>query len=350
LRLLVTGGAGFIGSAFVRLRLRSTDDAIVILDKLTYAGSLDRLADVRADPATGPRLELVEGDILDVSLVESLVEVADAVVNFAAESHVDRSLEAPHAFATTNIVGVYVLLEAIRRAQAGSARSIRMVQVSTDEVYGHVAAGIRRESDPVAPTNPYAATKASADLVTLGYHATYAVDCVITRGVNTFGPFQHPEKLIPLLITNALRDSVLPLYGDGMQQRDWLYVTDHAEAVARILDHGDAGQIYNIDGTGQRDNRSIAQAVVTMLGRDPALIRSIADRAGHDRRYAVDATRLRAIGWQPQVSFDHGLAQTVAWYVRNEEWWRRMKSGPWQDYYARQYDERIARSVPLADE
>jgi dTDP-glucose 4,6-dehydratase len=344
MRLLVTGGAGFIGSAFVRRRLASTDDRVVVLDKLTYAGNLENLATVARDEAETGRYAFVRGDIADPDVVGRLVAECDAVLNFAAESHVDRSILDPTSFLRTDVLGVQVLLEAIRTSAEGG-RQIRFVQVSTDEVYGSIASGFSREGDQLAPRSPYAAAKAGAELLVGAYRTTYALDCLVTRGSNTYGPYQHPEKVVPLFVTNALEDRPLPLYGDGMQRRDWLFVDDHADAIGLVLDRGQPGEVYNVAGGQERTNREMTAAILEQLGKPWTLVRSVPDRPGHDRRYAMDGARLEALGWRPRVDFDEGIQRTVAWFRDNPEWWRAIKRGDWNDYYERQYGERLASSV-----
>ncbi len=349
--LLVTGGAGFIGSAFVRdILARDDGTRITVLDKLTYAGNEANLAPVGADPEQAARYRFVKGDIADAALVAPLVAEADAVVNFAAESHVDRSILDPEAFLLTGVIGVHVLLEAVRReaarAAAGErATAPRFVQVSTDEVYGSVETGHSREDDPLAPRSPYAAAKAAGELLVRSYHVTYGTDVVTTRGSNTYGPYQHPEKLIPLFVTNAIDDAPLPLYGDGLQRRDWLYVSDHAGAVAFVLHHGEPGAVYNIPGEAELPNRDVVRMLLEQLGKPWALVRQVEDRPGHDRRYAMDGARLSALGWRNRTPFATGLAATVDWFVANEAWWRAIRSGDWDAYYERQYGDRLAGSV-----
>jgi dTDP-glucose 4,6-dehydratase len=340
MRLLVTGGAGFIGSTFVARRLGATADSIVVLDKLTYAGSRENLAPIETDTELGPRLRFVHGDICDAGIVAPLVAAADAVVNFAAETHVDRSIAAADDFLRTGVIGLNVLLEAAR------ASGRRLVQVSTDEVYGTIESGAADEDWPLKPRSPYAAAKAAGDLLCLAFHVTHGTDVVISRGANTYGPRQHPEKLVPLFITNALDDEPLPLYGDGQQRRDWLFVDDHADAIALLLEHGEPGGVYNVPGGDERVNRDVAQAILAATGRPAHLLRHVADRAGHDRRYAMTGERLAALGWQPQVDFSDGLARTVAWYSDNRDWWRRARGTGWADYYERQYGRRLAESTP----
>lgn len=349
--LLVTGGAGFIGSAFVRELLARRDGTrIIVLDKLTYAGSESNLAAVRDDAEQAARYRFVRGDICDADIVEPLVAEADAIVNFAAESHVDRSILDPEAFLRTGVIGVHVLLEAIRReaarAEAGERPTApRYLQVSTDEVYGSVAEGRSREGDALAPRSPYAAAKAAGELLIRSYCVTYGTDAVVTRGANTYGPFQHPEKLIPLFVTNALDDQPLPLYGDGMQRRDWLYVSDHAGAIEHVLRHGVAGEVYNLPGELEVPNREIVKRLLEELGKPWSLVRTVEDRPGHDRRYAMDGSKIAALGWKNRVGFDAGIAATVAWFRDNEAWWRTVKSGDWDAYYARQYGARLAGST-----
>ena len=349
-RLLVTGGAGFIGSCFVRDTLVRRDGTeVVVLDKLTYAGNRANLAAVEADPEQASRFTFVTGDIADAAVVGPLVAEVDAVINFAAESHVDRSIFDPAAFLRTDVMGVHVLLEACRlerdRAVAGKRSAApRFLQVSTDEVYGSVETGASREDDRLQPRSPYSAAKAAGELLVQSYFVTYGLDIVVTRGSNTYGPFHHPEKLIPLFITNAIDDLPLPLYGDGLQQRDWLYVSDHAGAIGHVLEHGVAGQVYNVSGQNERTNRQVVTDLLNRLDKPWSLVRLVADRPGHDRRYAMDGSRLAALGWTNKVGFDDGLAATVAWYVENQAWWRAIKSGDWDAYYDRQYGRRLADS------
>jgi dTDP-glucose 4,6-dehydratase len=349
-RLLVTGGAGFIGSCFVRDTLARRDGtSIVVIDKMTYAGNRANLAPVEADPEQAARFRLVVGDIADPAVVAPLVSEADAVVNFAAESHVDRSILDPEAFLRTDVLGVHVLLEACRveqqRAAAGDRPvAPRFLQVSTDEVYGSVETGESREDDRLEPRSPYSAAKAAGELLVRSYFVTYGLDAVVTSGANTYGPYHHPEKLIPLFITNAIDDQQLPLYGDGLQRRDWLYVADHAGAIGHVLEHGLAGQTYNVPSGNERTNRDVVVALLRRLGKPWSLVRQVEDRPGHDRRYAMDGARLAALGWRNKTSFETGLAATVDGYLNNEVWWRPIKSGEWNDYYRRQYQARLAGS------
>jgi dTDP-glucose 4,6-dehydratase len=350
-RLLVTGGAGFIGSCFVRDVLARRDGThITVLDKMTYAGNRANLAPAEADPEEAARLRFVVGDIADAAVVAPLVAEIDAIVNFAAESHVDRSILDPEAFLRTDVMGVHVLLVAVRveaeRARRGErAVAPRMLQVSTDEVYGSVETGESREGDLLEPRSPYSAAKAAGELLVRSYFVTYGMDVVITRGSNTYGPYHHPEKLIPLFITNAIDDQPLPLYGDGLQLRDWLYVADHAGAIGHVLEHGVAGETYNVPGDNERTNRDVVTALLADLGKPWSLVRQVEDRPGHDRRYAMDGSRLAALGWTNRMPFERGLAATIAWYRANQDWWRAIKSGEWTDYYQRQYGARLAGST-----
>jgi dTDP-glucose 4,6-dehydratase len=348
--LLVTGGAGFIGSCFVRDVLARRDGTrITVLDKLTYAGNRVNLAPVEADPEQAARLRFVVGDIADPEIVGPLVAESDAVINFAAESHVDRSILEPVDFLRTDVLGVHVLLEACRTEQQRAQReeratAPRFLQVSTDEVYGSVEKGESHEDDRLDPRSQYSAAKAGGELLARSYFVTYGLDVLVTRGSNTYGPYQHPEKLIPLFITNAIDSQQLPMYGDGRQRRDWLYVADHAGAIGHVLEHGRAGEAYNIPGSNERANREVVKAMLAQLGKPWGLVRSVADRPGHDRRYAMDATKLGALGWQNRTPFEEGLAATVNWYLANEAWWRPIKSGEWEEYYRRQYSARLAGS------
>ncbi|MDW7982102.1 MAG: dTDP-glucose 4,6-dehydratase [Thermomicrobium sp.] len=335
-RLLVTGGAGFIGSHFVRLALARGIPEIVVLDKLTYAGSLLNLEGLLDDP----RVRFLQGDIADPEAVAAASEGCDAVVNFAAETHVDRSLLEAAAFVQTNVWGTLVLLE-----QATRQGVSRFVHVSTDEVYGEVLEGAASEQDPLRPRNPYAASKAAAEHFAFAYWASYGLPVLVTRGCNTYGPYQHPEKFIPLAITNLLSGQPIPIYGDGAQQRDWLYVDDHCRAIWTVLLRGEPGQVYNIGASQHRPNRAVAEAIVALLGASPRAIVHVADRPGHDRRYAVDWRRLAALGWYPRVSFEEGLARTVTWYCQRQDWWRARRDAAFAAYYENNYRGR-APSLP----
>jgi dTDP-glucose 4,6-dehydratase len=320
MRWVVTGGLGFIGSHFIRLALRERPALeIVNLDAMTYAGNPANLRDLEDEP----RYRFIKGDICDAAAVrETIGDKADALVNFAAETHVDRSIEDPRSFLQTDALGTQVLLEALR-----SGRVSRFVQVSTDEVYGHVPEGASREGDPLRPRSPYAASKAAADLLTLAYHTTYGVPALITRGSNTYGPNQYPEKIVPLFITNLLERRRVPVYGDGQQIRDWLYVEDHARAVLCVLDRGVPGNAYNVGGGFARTNMELTRALVEGCGRSMTdAVEHVTDRPGHDRRYALDCSRIAALGWRPTVAFDDGIARTIEWYRANEAWWRPLKS------------------------
>ncbi len=336
-RWIVTGGSGFIGSAFVRLVLAERPHVhIVNLDALTYAGNPANLASVEANL----RYRFVHGNICDVAAVDDAIGAGvDAIVNFAAETHVDRSILAPEEFLRTDILGTHVLLEAVRKHSIA-----RFLQVSTDEVYGHVAAGQSRESDAIAPRSPYAASKAGGDLQVFAYHTTYDTPVLVTRGSNTYGPYQYPEKLIPLFVTNLLDDESVPVYGDGLQVRDWLHVEDHARGILHVLEHGEVGNAYNIGGGNPRTNLEITRRLLAACGRSfETHVRHVLDRPGHDRRYALDCSKAKALGWSPRHEFETALIETVTWYRANEAWWRAIKNGTFADYYKRQYAERGAR-------
>jgi dTDP-glucose 4,6-dehydratase len=329
-RLLVTGGCGFIGSAFVRLALARGAE-VVNIDKLTYAGNPANLADVADDEA----YRFVHADIADAAAVAQAVQGVDAVVNLAAESHVDRSILDPSEFIRTDVVGTAVLLDAARRAGVR-----RFVQVSTDEVYGSIPTGAFRETDHISPSSPYSASKAGGDLQVLAWNRTFGLDAVITRGSNTYGPRQYPEKLIPLFVTNALDGLPLPVYGDGMQVRDWIHVDDHCAGIWTAMELGAAGEVYNVGGGNEEPNMEITRRILELTGADESLVRSVADRAGHDRRYSLDTTKLRGLGWAPQVDFADGLADTVTWYREHRDWWEPIKSGEYRRYYEEQYGGR----------
>jgi dTDP-glucose 4,6-dehydratase len=328
--ILVTGGAGFIGSNFVHLVRRERPDwKIVVLDKLTYSGRKENLADVLCDG----QVQFVKGDICNEKAVTKAMQDCEIVFNFAAETHVDRSLQDGGSFVQTNVYGVYTLLEAAR------AKGVeRFVQVSTDEVYGEVNEGFSLETDALAPRSPYSAAKAGGELIAQSYYVSHGVPVIITRGSNTFGTHQFPEKLIPLFITNALDDKPLPLYGDGLQQRDWIYAEDHAAAILKAAEDGQPGEIYNVGGGNQQTNRAITSRILQLLDKPDSLIETVADRPGHDRRYALDCSKIKALGWEPQYDFEDALRQTVDWYLANQTWWRVIKeSKSFAEYYQKNY-------------
>jgi dTDP-glucose 4,6-dehydratase len=333
----VTGGLGFIGSHFIRLVLHERPDVTVVnFDAITYAANLTNLADV----AHLPSYHFVKGDIADASAVAAALThyEPDVIVNFAAETHVDRSILDAEAFLRTDILGTHVLLEAVRKFNIR-----RFLQVSTDEVYGDVETGTSSESAPLAPRSPYAASKAGGDLQVLAYVTTYGLPALITRGSNTFGSHQFPEKLIPLFATNLFEDRAVPLYGDGLQIRDWLHVEDHACGILHALEHGDDGAIYNIGGGNPRTNLEITQLLVDLCGRSfETHVRHVTDRPGHDRRYALDCSKIRKLGWSPRHEFSVALSNTVCWYRENEAWWRPLKGADFNAYYVRQYSGRGA--------
>jgi dTDP-glucose 4,6-dehydratase len=334
MRLLITGGAGFIGSNFVRLTLEEyPEDSVTVLDKLTYAGNPANLEDIRE------RIAFVHGDIADEDLANDLVAQADAVVNFAAETHVDRSIEDPDAFIRTNVQGTKTLLEAARNRPG-----CRYLQVSTDEVYGAVLTGHSKESDALDPRSPYSAAKAGGDLLVRSYFVSYGLDAVITRGANTIGPFQYPEKVVPLFVTNAIDDQPLPIYGQGVAVRDYVYVRDHCEGIDVALRNGKSGEIYNIGASRELNTHEVADRVLGLLNKPASLKRLVEDRPGHDRRYSVDWAKIKALGWHPRHSLDETFAKTVAWYVEHQDWWRAIKTGEFRAFYERWYGQRLAAS------
>jgi dTDP-glucose 4,6-dehydratase len=326
MRLLVCGGAGFIGSNFVRLRVREHGDQVTVLDKLTYAGRRENLADL------GDEIDFFCGAIEDPEAVAAaLAGGAEAIVNFAAETHVDRSIADPEAFIITNMQGTHVLLEAARR------RGLRYLQVSTDEVYGSIAEGSFTESSPLAPSSPYSATKTGADLLVSSYFHTYGLDARICRGSNNYGPYQYPEKLIPLMILNAMAGDRLPVYGDGRQVRNWLFVQDFAAGIGHVLEHGAPGEVYNCGGPDECENIEVVRRIVALTGAREDQIEFVTDRPGHDRRYSLSAAKLQALGWRARVGFAEGLERTVAWYRDNQWWWGPIRAGAYRDYYERHY-------------
>lgn len=334
-RILVTGGAGFIGSNFTRYVLREHRDwEVTNLDNLTYAGNLENLTDVESDN----RYRFIKGDIADRELVDKLLGQAfDVVVNFAAESHVDRSILDPSPFIKTNVQGTQVLLEGARQ------HGVKLfLQISTDEVYGSLGTkGKFGEDSPSLPNSPYAASKAAADCLCRAYYYTYDLPVIIARCSNNYGPFQFPEKLIPLTITNALEDKPIPIYGDGLNVRDWIHAEDHCRALGLMIEHGKTGELYNIGGNNERTNLELVQHILDIMGKSHSLITFVADRPGHDRRYALDTSKIeRELGWRPAMPFEAGLRNTIGWYIENEPWWRRIKSGEYIEYYRRMYSQR----------
>jgi dTDP-glucose 4,6-dehydratase len=332
MKLLVCGGAGFIGSHFVRIRAREHGDEVTVLDKLTYAGREENLADVRDTPG----FRFVHGAIEDPAAVADAIEGADAVVNFAAETHVDRSISEPDAFVKTHSVGTYTLLEGARRA------GVRYVQVSTDEVYGSIEEGTFTEESPLAPSSPYSATKAGADLLVGSYFHTFGMETLIVRGSNNYGPYQYPEKLIPLMVLNALHGDKLPVYGDGRQVRNWIHATDFARAIGHVLDHGRPGEVYNAGGPDECPNLDVVHRIIELTGGSEDLIEYVTDRPGHDRRYSLSSEKVRGLGWEPRVRFHDGLAETVQWYRDNTGWWDPIRSGEYRAYYERQYGRALS--------
>jgi dTDP-glucose 4,6-dehydratase len=336
MKILVTGGAGFIGSNFIRYMLKQHKDyKIINLDKLTYAGNLENLKDVEDNP----NYIFINGDITDKNLVESLFFSYDIdyVINFAAESHVDRSIEDPQIFLKTNVIGTQVLLDTSKKVNVK-----KFLQVSTDEVYGSLGpTGYFTEQSPLSPNSPYSASKASADLLVKAYAHTYGLPVNITRCSNNYGPHQFPEKLIPLMIINAMNDKDLPVYGDGLNIRDWIYVEDHCRAIDMILHHGTVGEIYNIGGNNERTNIDIVKYILKEIGKPESLIKYVKDRPGHDRRYAIDSTKIQEeLGWKPLYSFEEGMKKTIKWYLDNKGWWQKIITGEYRDYYAKMYANR----------
>jgi dTDP-glucose 4,6-dehydratase len=335
MKILVTGGAGFIGSCFVRLALQDASTEIVNIDKLTYAGNLENLASV----ADNPHYRFQKADICDLDGLRLILEETkpDAVVHFAAESHVDRSIFSPEPVFETNLRGTFNLLESMRARPVG-----RFIHVSTDEVYGSLEAPLEADENfPLQPSSPYSASKAGSDLLALGYFKTYKLPVMVTRASNNYGPYQFPEKLIPLMISNALEDKALPVYGDGMQVRDWLYVEDHCRALLAILEKGRDGEIYNIGGNRSVANRWVIEQILEITGKPASLMTTVTDRPGHDRRYALSSGKLsKETGWSPQMDFERGLRGTVDWYRAHDQWVRDVKSGEYQSYYARNYENR----------
>jgi dTDP-glucose 4,6-dehydratase len=333
--LMVTGGAGFIGSNFVRYMLgKHPEYNVLVYDKLTYAGNLDNLLDVAGDA----RYSFVRGDICDAAAVTEAMQAhqIDTVVNFAAETHVDRSIMDPDAFIMTDVYGTYTLLEVARRLGVE-----RYHQISTDEVYGHIEGDHRsQETDNLAPRSPYAASKASGDLMVLAYYVTYGLPVTLTRGANNIGPYQYPEKVIPLFVTNAIDNQALPVYGDGKQRRDYQYVIDHCEGIDVVLQRGKSGEVYNVGTGSEMENLRMVEILLDELGKPASLIQHVEDRPGHDRRYCLNVDKLRALGWQPGYTHEEAIRATVRWYAANEWWWRKIKSGEFKEYYRRLYGGR----------
>jgi dTDP-glucose 4,6-dehydratase len=334
MKLLVCGGAGFIGSTYTRQRVLEHGDEVTVLDKLTYAGREENLREV----AEHPGFRFMRGAIEDPAAVAAAIAAGspEAIVNFAAETHVDRSITEPDAFVATHALGTYVLLEAARE------HGLRYLQVSTDEVYGSIEEGTFTEDSPLRPSSPYSATKAGADLLVQAYVHTYGLPALICRGSNNYGPYQYPEKLIPLMILNALHGDSLPVYGDGMQVRNWIHCGDFAGAIAHVLEQGVAGEVYNAGGPDEQPNIEVVRRIVALTGASDAQIEHVTDRPGHDRRYSLSSKKVRALGWSPQVRFEDGLERTVAWYRENSWWWEPIRSGEYRAYYERQYGRALS--------
>jgi dTDP-glucose 4,6-dehydratase len=329
MKLLVCGGAGFIGSTFARQRVLEYGDEVTVLDKLTYAGREENLREI----ADRPGFAFLRGAIEDPAAVSAAVAqgAPEAIVNFAAETHVDRSISEPDAFVSTHALGTYVLLEAAR------AHGLRYLQVSTDEVYGSIEEGTFTEESPLAPSSPYSATKAGADLLVQSYFHTFDLEALICRGSNNYGPYQYPEKLIPLMILNAMHGDRLPVYGDGMQVRNWIHSTDFSRAIGQVLEHGVPGEVYNAGGPDEQANMTVVERIIELTGAAQSQIEHVADRPGHDRRYSLSSEKVRALGWEPKVRFADGLGETVEWYRGNPSWWEPIRSGEYREYYERQY-------------
>ena len=332
MNVLVTGGAGFIGSSYVRHRLENHPEfSVRVLDKLTYAGRRENLQDLDSQ-----RLQLVVADIVDAEAVKAAIDGCDAIVNFAAETHVDRSITAPGEFIQTDVYGTFILLEAAREA------GVRFLQISTDEVYGSIAEGSFTESSPIDPSSPYSASKAGGDMMVGAYRNTYGSEALIVRASNNYGPRQYPEKLIPLCVLNALAGDTLPVYGDGMQVRNWLWAADFASAIDTVLEFGEPGEVYNVGGPDELANIDVVKRILELTGRDESLISYVDDRLGHDRRYSLASAKTEALGWRAEVGFDEGIERTVDWYRDNEWWWLPIRSGEYREYYERQYGSSLS--------
>jgi dTDP-glucose 4,6-dehydratase len=329
--VVVTGGAGFIGSTFARLLIERGYERVRVFDKLTYAGNPANVADLEAHPA----FSFVQGDICNADAIDAAVAGFDAIVNFAAETHVDRSIMDPGEFIQTDVYGVFTLLEAARRHDTR-----RFVHVSTDEVYGEISSGSSKEADVLAPRNPYSASKAGGEMMVGAYVSTYGLPALITRGSNTYGPYQYPEKLIPLAVTNVIDGVPIPIYGDGRQVRDWIHARDHAAGIELLLRRGEPGQAYNVGGGNERENLAIARIILDELDAPNEMLTHVTDRQGHDRRYALDTSRIRALGWRPEIDFEQGLRETIQWYRDNRGWWEPIKSGEFAGYYRSNYAAR----------
>lgn len=328
---LVTGGAGFIGSNYIRYMLKKHKDVEIInLDKLTYAGNLDNLKDIEDDS----RYTFIKGDICDEVLVNRIMTGVDVVVNFAAESHVDRSIGAPDDFIRTDVFGTFVLLEAAR-----TNKIEKFIQISTDEVYGSIDKGSFTENDPLMPSSPYSASKTGADRLAFSYFVTYNLPVIVTRCSNNFGPFHYPEKLIPLFVTNAIENKSLPIYGDGKNVRDWIYVEDHCDGVEFVCQNGKLGEVYNIGGGNEKTNLEITERILKKLEKPQSLMTHVKDRLGHDRRYSIDCSKIADLGWKPKHEFEEALDKTITWFMENRWWWEKLKSGEYLEYYKQQYKE-----------
>jgi dTDP-glucose 4,6-dehydratase len=342
--ILVTGGAGFIGSHFARLKVKQ-QKRVVVLDKLTYAGNLENLDEITKDSGKSPYFKFCKGDICDKPLVEKIIkeEKINVIVNFAADSHVDRSIMNADSFIDTDIKGTYILLEAAKENNIE-----KFIQISTDEVYGSIESGSFKESDALHPRNPYSASKAGAELLTNAYWVTHKVPVIITRSCNNYGPNQYPEKLMSLFVTNAIEDKALPVYGDGRQVRDWLHVEDNCAAVDFLLENGKRGEVYNISAGNECTNIEITNIILDELKKPKSLIKNVEDRVGHDRRYSIDCSKLRSLGWKPGINHEDGIRSTIKWYVENQDWWSKIKTGEFLKYYEEQYDNRTTNLSSFA--